>query len=107
MALGAIQAITAAGITPNWQTPLATENIASGGVALRLHVKNSGSSGTVTPQDPGSTPAGNVAASAAVTIPASTGDKVIFLPAALYNPSTGFTSVVFATGTFTAWVTYD
>ena len=107
MALGAIQAITAAGITPNWQTPAATENIASGGLPIRLHVKNSGSSGTVTPQDPGLTAAGNVATNAAVTIPATTGEKMIFLPAALYNPSTGFTSVVFATGTFTAWVSYD
>jgi hypothetical protein len=107
MALGAVQAVTAAGITPNWQTPAATENI-QGGASLRLHVKNTGgTSGTATPQDPGSTPAGSVATNAAVTIPATTGEKVIFLPAALTNGSTGVIQVTFAGGTLSAYVVFD
>lgn len=105
MALGAVQAITALGTTPNFQTPAATENIA-GGRDLWLHVKNSGSSGTVTITDPGATAAGSVATNPVVTIPATTGEKLIFLPASLTSPTAGTITVAFATGTFTATVYY-
>ena len=78
MALGSVQAVTSTGITPNWQTPAATENI-QGGASLRLHVKNSGTSATVTPQDPGKTAAGNSASNAAVTVPATGPLKVLLV----------------------------
>jgi len=88
-----------------YATPLATENIPASG-ALILHVKNSGSSGTVTPQDPGLTPSGSPALNTgnAVTIQATTGDKMIYLPASLINPATGMIQVIFATGTFTGLI---
>ena len=86
-----------------YATPNATENIPASG-QLILHVKNSGSSGTVTPQDPGFTPGGSAALQTgnAVTIQATTGDKFILLPASLINPTNGQIQVIFATGTFTA-----
>jgi hypothetical protein len=106
MALGAVQAVTAVGITPNYQTPGATENI-QGGASLRLHVKNSGGgTGTVTLVDPGATAAGSAATNPTVSIPATTGEKVIFLPAALTN-SSGLIQVTFSGGTFTAFVVFD
>jgi hypothetical protein len=91
--------VTRLGTTAAYATPAATENITTN-AALVLHVKNTGSSGTVTPQDPGLTPTGNAATNAAITIPATTGDKFIYLPASLINPATGQMQIVFATGTF-------
>ena len=107
MALGPIQAVVATGLTPNWQTPTATENLASGGRNLVLYVKNSGGgAGTVTLVDPGITPAGSAAVNPAVTIPATTGEKEIFLPAGLTNPATGNIQVTFSGGTLTAYAKY-
>jgi len=99
MALGAIQTITKLGTTPNPQTPSATENITADG-PLILRVANSGSSGTVTLVDPGLTPTGSSPVNPVVTIPATTGVRLIYLPATLINPATGQMQLQFATGTF-------
>ena len=106
MALGSPQAIVATGITPNYQTPGATENIV-GNQDYWLHIKNSGgSAGTVTLVDPGFTPAGSAATNATVTVPATTGEKLIFLSRALTSPSTGNIQVTFSGGTLTATLYY-
>ena len=106
MALAAPVAITKVGTTAAYATPSATENITWGG-ALVLHIKNTGGgAGTVTLVDPGFTPAGSAATNATVSIPATTGDKFIYVPAALYNPSTGQIQLTFSGGTFSGMLFY-
>jgi hypothetical protein len=98
MALGAIQPLVLAGITPSYATPAASENITPGGAeALFLHVKNGNASPcVVTLVDPGLTAAGSVAVSPTVSVPATTGDKMIPLDLDFYNPATGFITVTFS-----------
>ena len=81
-----------------YATPNSTENIPASG-QLILHVKNaSGSSITVTPMDPGLTVGGTAALTAnnATTVPATTGDRMILLPASFINPTTQQIQVVFS-----------
>lgn len=99
MALGTPQGVTVGGVTPNPQTPSATENI-TGGRDLILRIANTGGgAATVTLVDPGVTSAGSAATNPTVTVPATTGVKVVFLPAALTSPSTGNIQVTFSGGT--------
>lgn len=99
MALAAVQPIVKAGTTPGFAQPLASENIAPA-PGLYLHVKNAnGSPCVVTPDDPGRTPAGSAATDPAVSVPASTGEKLIPLPLELVNPATGFITVTFSVQT--------
>jgi len=81
-----------------YTTPNSTENIPASGTLI-LHVKNaSGSSITVTPQDPGLTVSGTAAlqTNRAVTVIATTGDQMILLPASLINPANQQIQVVFS-----------
>jgi hypothetical protein len=81
-----------------YATPNSTENIPASG-QLILHVKNtSGGAITVTPMDPGLTVGGTAALTAnnAVTVGATTGDKMILLPASFINPTTQQIQVVFS-----------
>jgi hypothetical protein len=103
MALAAPVSSSRAGTAITPATPLATENITTDR-ALHLYVACSSGAGTVTPQDPGSTPAGSVATNAAISVGAGV-TKMIYLPASLIN-SSGQIQVVFAVGTFLGTVFY-
>jgi hypothetical protein len=90
MALGAVQQITAAGVAQTYATPNASENILPNS-ALFLHVKNANAAPCViTFTDVGRTPAGSAATNPTVSVPATTGDKMIAVPAQLVNTATGF-----------------
>jgi hypothetical protein len=96
MALGAVQQIVATGLTPVYAAPLASENIQPD-TGLFLHVKNANASPcVVTFTDPGRTPAGSAATNPSVSVPASTGDRMIPVPVALTNTATGLIAVAFS-----------
>jgi hypothetical protein len=99
MALGAVQQIVAAGLTQTYAVPLATEQIAPNS-GLFLHVKNANAGACVlTFTDPGATPAGSAATNPTVSVPATTGDKMIYVNPALASPSTGTIQVAFSVQT--------
>jgi hypothetical protein len=99
MALGAVQQITAAGVAQTYAAPAATENILPNN-GLFLHVKNANAAAcVVTFTDPGRTPAGSVATNPSVSVPATTGDKMIAVPAQLVNTATGLITVAFSVQT--------
>src|SRR5919106_2382601 len=96
MALAALQPLVKAGTTPAYATPLSSENIVPQD-GLFLHVKNANASPcVVTMTDPGLTPAGSVATNPSVSVPATTGDKMIPLDTNLTNTSSGFIVVGFS-----------
>ena len=95
MALSTVQAISAGGLNPAYATPNSSESIVPSDRQF-LHVKNaSGASMNVTVTDAGSTPAGNAGPAIVVAVPAA-GERMIFLPTALANPSTGLITVAFS-----------
>lgn len=97
MALGARQQITKAGATPSYAAPLASQTITAKGGGTFLHVKNgNGSPCVVTFTDPGVTPAGSSATNPAVSVAASTGDKMIYVPPGLAPAATGLVTVAFS-----------
>jgi|SRR2546430_7275446 len=80
MALAAPQLLNKAGVTPAYNTPLATENVPTT-TPLIVHVKNANAAiCTVTIVDPGVTPGGSSPVSPTVAVPATTGDKLILVP---------------------------
>jgi len=86
-------------ITPAYAQPLASENIV-GAPGLFLHVKNGNASPcVVTMVDIGLTPAGSPALNRTVSVPATTGDKMIPLDSNLIQPATGFIVVTFSVQT--------
>src|SRR5215470_10498508 len=99
MALAAAQTTSTAGITPGYNQPLATELITPYPNQL-LHVKNANASPcVVTLTDPGLTPSGSAATNPSVSVPATTGDRMIALPATLAGAGTGTISVTFSVQT--------
>lgn len=109
MAMGAVQAVVGSGggTSAALATPLSTETVLPYD-DLFLHVKNaSGSPITVTLTDASVTPAGSAATNPTYTVPATTGEKFIAIPAQAVNPSTGLITVTFsATTSVTAeWLT--
>jgi hypothetical protein len=99
MALATKQTMVAAGITPNYAQPLASENII-GEPGLFLHVKNGNASPcVVTMVDVGLTAAGSPALNRTVSVPATTGDKLIPLDSNLTQAATGFIVVTFSVQT--------
>jgi hypothetical protein len=99
MAMGALQQITAAGVSAALATPLSTETVALNDDII-LHVKNaSGSPITVTLTDNTLTAAGSVATNPTVSIPATTGDKYIFVNPLFANTTTGLITVGFSSTT--------
>lgn len=99
MPLATVQQIVPAGLAPAFATPSSTENITPAD-DLVLHVKNaSGSAVTVTLVDVGLTPAGSAATNQTISVPATTGDRMIALPYALMNPATGLIQVTFSATT--------
>jgi len=99
MALGALQSIVGAGITPSYAAPGTSETITP--IAGQfLHVKNTGATTlTVTITDAGVTPAGTAGTSPAPTVVGTTGDKMIYLNSAYASPTTGLITVTFSTTT--------
>lgn len=99
MALLTPQVVSRAGLAPTYSAVNSTDTISPVvGSLLFLHVKNANAAAcSVTPVDAGKTPAGSSASSSAVTVPASTGDRMIGpLPATMADPVTGLISVTYS-----------
>lgn len=102
MALLTTNQILKAGTTPAYVAVAASDTITAD-TDLFLHVKNAGGSpDTVTLVDAGITPAGSAATSPTVSVPATTGDRMIAIPQQLVNPATGLITI---THSFTTSVT--
>lgn len=103
MALLTPQQIVVAGLTPAYAAVSASDTIAADGIDnLFLHVKNAGGSpDTVTLVVPG-TLYGVAIADVTVSVPATTGDRMILVPQTLMDPATGLITV---THSFTTSVT--
>lgn len=94
MALLAPQQITKAGLTPVYSAVSASDTISADSIGLFLHVKNtSGTADTVTLDDSGTTAGGSAATDPTVTVPITTGDKMIYIPPQFVNPATGLVTV--------------
>lgn len=103
MALLSATQITKAGVTPSYAAVSASDTIAPDSVGLFLHVKNAGGSpDTVTLADSGATPGGSAATNPTVSVAATTGDKMIYIPPQFASASTGLVTV---THSFTTSVT--
>lgn len=106
MALLTAQAVSRTGLAPVYSAVSASDTIAvPSGSLLFLHVKNGNASPcTVTLVDNGKTPAGSSATNPTVSVPATTGDRMIGpLPASMADPSTGLVTVTYSpTATVTA-----
>lgn len=94
MALLTAQQIAVTGSTPVYTAAAATDTIAPDAADnLFLHVKNAGGSAdTVTVVVPG-VYLGVAIADLTVTVPATTGDRMIAIPAAAMDPATGLITV--------------
>lgn len=107
MTLQVSQAVIPAGTTPSALTPAASDTIAAGSFGsdgIYARVITSGTATNVTVLDPNITIQGNaVTAPPAVACP-STGIRMIFIPLAAVNQSTGVATVTFSA---TAGVTYE
>lgn len=103
MALLTAQQIAVTGSTPSYAAVSASDTIQpDGNDNLFLHVKNGGGSpDTVTVVIPGVYLGVNIA-DLTVSVPATTGDRMIAIPAAAMDPATGLITV---THSFTTSVT--
>jgi|SRR5690242_2691453 len=110
MALLTVRTVTTAGSTPapvqcaNGAT-ISASDIGDRGVILRV-ANTSGSSITVAVSDPGTTDAGNSPNIAAVTIPATTGVKEIYVGKFNVDPATNVATLTY-TGTLSASTTHE
>lgn len=94
MALLTVQQIVIGGLAPSYGAVAASDTIPVGDDRVFLHVKNaSGTIDVVTISDSGTTPAGSAATNPTVSVPITTGDRMIALPLALANPATGLVTV--------------
>lgn len=94
MALLVAQQITKAGITPSYAAVSASDTLTADSVGMFLHVKNAGGTAdTVTFDDAGTTPGGNSPTDPTVTVPITTGDKMIYIVPSYVNPATGLITV--------------
>ena len=74
--------------TPTYAAVAASDTVTADPAGLILHVKNAGgSSDTVTITDPGTTPSGSAATNPTFAVPATTGDRMYFLPSSFANSS--------------------
>lgn len=99
MALLTPQTVVRTGLQPVYTAVNATDTIAqANGVDQFLHVKNANAGAcTVTLVDGGVTPAGSAAVSPTVSVPATTGDRMIGpLPNSMASSSTGLLSVTYS-----------
>jgi hypothetical protein len=106
MALLTAQSIVKTGLAPVYSAVNSSDTIAvANGVQTFLHVKNGNASpSVVTLVDNGKTPAGSAATNPTVSVPATTGDRMIGpISAALADPTTGLVTVQYSvTATVTA-----
>lgn len=96
MALLAPQVLSRAGLAPVYSAVAASDTIVPVvGSMLFLHVKNGNAAAdTVTLVDAGTTPAGSSATNPTVTVPATTGDRMIGpLLSSMASPTTGLITV--------------
>lgn len=99
MALGAVQTISTPSLTPSYAAPAATETFIPGQNCF-LHVKNgNGSACVVTFTDPTLTTAGSAATNPTVSVPASTGDRMIPVNPLLADLATGLVTATFSVQT--------
>ena len=97
MALLTAQAIVRAGLAPAFTAVNASDTITADGSTYVLHVKNANAGAcTVTLDDAGATPGGSGATDPTVTVPATTGERLIYIPNALVNPATGVITVSYS-----------
>lgn len=99
MALLTPQTVAKTGLAPTYSAVNATDTIAqANGVVQFLHVKNANASAcTVTLVDGSKTPAGSNASNPTVSVPASTGDRMIGpLPNIMADTTTGLLSVQYS-----------
>jgi hypothetical protein len=98
VALLTTQTISAAGLAPTFTAVNASDTItADPGSKLFLEVKNANAAScTVTITDAGSTPAGSAASNPTVTVPATTGDRMIALSSLMAAPATGLITVSYS-----------
>jgi hypothetical protein len=103
MALLTPQQITKAGLAPSYSAVSASDTIQVDSVGMFLHVKNAGGTqDIVTLDDSGVTAGGSAATDPTVTVPITTGDRMIYLPPQFTNSATGLVTV---THSFTTSVT--
>lgn len=96
MALLTAQAIVAPSLTPTYSAVNASDTITPD-TGLFLHVKNANASPTVvTITDSGTTPGGSPATNPTVSVPASTGDRMIPISPSYVNPATGLITVSYS-----------
>lgn len=106
MALLPVQSVLQAGTTPSAQTPSASDTIAAGsfgayGVIVR--VITTGTASNVATLDPTTSGLGNAGTVVALAAPA-TGIRMLFVPRAAINPSTGVATL---TSSSQAGMTYE
>lgn len=84
-----VQQMSQSGITPSYTAAIADGHMFYNGEATFIHIKNTGTEKTLTIQTPGSVD-GLAIADRTVTIPATTGDKMIGpFRAGVYNQISG------------------
>lgn len=97
MALLTPQAIVRAGLAPAFSAVNATDTITADGSTFVLHVKNANAGAcTVTLDDAATTPSGSSPTDPTVTVPATTGERLIYIPNSMVNPATGVISVSYS-----------
>jgi hypothetical protein len=106
MALLPVQSILQAGTTPAAQTPSASDTIAAGsfgtqGIIVRVITTGTGSN--ISTLDPTTTGLGNAGTVVALAAPA-TGSRMLLVPRAAINPSTGVATI---TSSSQAGMTYE
>jgi hypothetical protein len=80
MALLTVQQITKAGLAPSYTAVSASDTIPVDSVGMFLH-------------DSGTTAGGSAATDPTVSVPATTGDRMIYLPPQFVNTATGLLTV--------------
>jgi hypothetical protein len=106
MALLPVQSILQAGTTPSAQTPSASDTIAAssfGAQGVAMRVITTGTSSNISVLDPTTTGLGNAGTLVPLAAPA-TGVRMLYIPRAAINPSTGVATV---TSSSQAGMTYE
>lgn len=99
MALLTPQAMSRSGLNVTYSAVNSTDTIAQpSGSVLFLHVKNANAAScTVTIADGGKTPAGSSAQNPTVSVPSTTGDRMIGpIPGIMADPTTGLVTVSYS-----------
>lgn len=101
MALGAAQRVTDAGVAPTYAVPAASDSFAwpSGATYVLMHVKNANGAACVVTVDSAATASdGLAAADKEVTVPLTTGDRIIRISPA-FKDADGDVNITFSVQT--------